>query len=137
VSSTATSVTWRRNSGAFGAGQIILEVDESVSGIGGALDGDWTNPTSISSTGTSNFPSGDGVVESESGDDFRFYFTVLSADWNLDNIVNAADHVVWVKFNGITSDAIFVIGDANGDGAVNSADDDLWTYLFGIDFTVW
>lgn len=53
------------------------------------------------------------------------------ADFNSDNAVNSADYVIWRKFNGLTSGALFSQGDANGDGAVNAADYNLWRSNFG------
>jgi hypothetical protein len=113
-----------------------LTVVETVSGIGGLLDGDWTNPSSIYVSNPDSFPSGDGV--DETGDHFIFNFTLLRADWNLDNIVDAADWIVWKKFKGTGGGtAPFTWGDANGDGVVNTADERIWEMLFGTDFTQW
>ncbi|MCI0333876.1 MAG: hypothetical protein L0228_11715 [Planctomycetes bacterium] len=133
LSLSGTTATWTLNAGVFFRGQIILRVDDGVSGLGGFLDGEWTNPTSLSSAGTSVFPSGDGTA----GGYFQFYFTVLSGDYNRTNIVDAADWVLWKKFNGTTSGALFWMGDANGDGAVNQADEYIRTSMFGVDYTQW
>jgi hypothetical protein len=133
--SGTSTATWQRTSGDFGAAQIVLTVDDNISGLGGLLDGDWTNPATIYVGNTDAFASGNGT--SAGNDDFIFNFTVLRADWNQDNIVNAADYILWAKSNGMTGGASFAAGDANGDGNVNSLDYDIWYMLFGFNFTTW
>jgi hypothetical protein len=136
VTATATSVQWILASGIFAYDQLILRIDDAeVTGLGGRLDGDWTNPTSLTTTGTSTMPSGDNVVDAD--DDFFFWFTVLSGDFNHDNIVDIRDFLIWDKNKTVTSGATHSMGDANGDGAVNSLDWDIWRTQWGLNFTVW
>jgi hypothetical protein len=127
VSTTATTARWTLTSGIFTYDQLILRIDDTgVTGLGGRLDGNWTNPTSLNgpgSTDTSVFPSGNNVVDAD--DDFIFFFTILSGDFNHDNIVDGRDQVIWNKNQGTTSGATHSMGDANGDGAVNQADRDI------------
>ena len=47
-----------------------------VSGLAGLLDGEWTNPTSLSQLTSSIWPSGNGTA----GGDFTFYVTFLPGD---------------------------------------------------------
>ncbi len=54
-----------------------------------------------------------------------------NADFNSDSHVDAADYVMWRKYNGLTSGATQSQGDANGDGMVNGADYDIWRAQFG------
>lgn len=127
------NVTIWQYSGVILADQLKLKVEDSVSGQAGTLDGNWINPRRLSTLTSDTFPSGNGTA----GGDFSFNFTILSGDFNRDHIVDAADWILWAKFNGTMSDVQFWMGDANGDGAVNSADYDIWFSQFGTDFTVW
>jgi hypothetical protein len=137
VTTTATSVRWTLTSGIFTFDQLILRInDGGVTGLGGRLDGNWTNPSSVDDeTETSTFPSGNNVVDAD--DDFIFHFTVLSGDFNHDNKVDAADFVIWDENKTVTSGATHSMGDANGDGAVNSTDWEIWRSQHGLDFRVW
>jgi hypothetical protein len=57
--------------------QLILTIPNSVTdAAGNALDSEWTNPTSLGATGTSSFPSGNGVPGAPA-EGFRFYLTVM------------------------------------------------------------
>ncbi len=56
---------------------------------------------------------------------------VLPGDFNLDDIVDSADYVVWRRNLGRTSDTPFSAGDATGDGAVDNADYLVWRQNFG------
>ncbi len=132
----ATMATWQLISGTFTYDQLILRIDDvGVNGLAGRLDGNWDNPDFLGDTGTDTFPSGNNVVDAD--DDFTFRFTVLTGDFNHDNIVNSADYVIWDKNKTVTSGATHSMGDANGDGAVNSTDWDIWRSQFGLDFRVW
>ena len=55
--------------------------------LGNRLDGEWTNPVTTNDTGTSQYPSGNGVA----GGNFLFRFNVLPGDVNQDGYVEAAD----------------------------------------------
>jgi hypothetical protein len=52
--------------------------------------------------------------------------TVLSADFNRDNALNAADYIIWRKSLGLGNS-----GDANGDGNTEPQDYDAWMQQFG------
>lgn len=54
----------------------------------------------------------------------------LYGDYNLDQVVDAADYVLWRKTLG-TSVAAYVGADGNGNGAVDAADYDVWRGHFG------
>ncbi len=133
MSADGKTATWQLTSGVFVADQIVLHVDDGITGLIGALDGEWTNPTSLTATGTSTFPSGNGTA----GGDFVFYFTVLSGDFGRNNMIDASDWVLWQKWSGKTSGALFKQGDADGDGDVDQTDYNIWRSEFGLDFTVW
>jgi hypothetical protein len=53
-----------------------------------------------------------------------------NADFNEDGTANAADYVVWRKFNG-TSVPAGAPGDANNSGQINDADYAIWIQQFG------
>ncbi len=133
MSADGRTATWQLTSGVFVADQIVLHVDDGITGLVGALDGEWTNPTSLAATGTSTFPSGNGTA----GGDFTFYFTVLSGDFGRNNMIDASDWILWRKWSGKTSGALFKQGDADGDGDVDQTDYNIWQSEFGLDFTVW
>ena len=83
---------------------------------GNRLDGDWTNPTSTSDTGTSIYPSGNGVV----GGDFDFRFNVLPADATQDGTVGPADLSKLLTNYGRTG-MTWSQGDFTGDGVIGPA----------------
>lgn len=117
--------------------QVVLTVASGSSGVRDAannqLDGEWTNPASLSSTGTDTFPSGNGSA----GGAFAINFTVLPGDFNRNNAIDAADYTVWRNHLGITSGAGQADGDADGDGDVDNDDYLIWKAEFGINFTTW
>lgn len=53
-----------------------------------------------------------------------------NADFNNDGIVDAADYVIWRKYNG-TSVPPGTLGDADGNGQVDNADYQIWRGQFG------
>jgi len=53
------------------------------------------------------------------------------ADFNNDGLVNAADYVVWRKFDGAMGTGTQQTGDANGDTNVNATDYGIWRNTFG------
>jgi autotransporter-associated beta strand protein len=53
------------------------------------------------------------------------------ADFNNDGIVDAADYVVWRKFNGAIGTGTPMTGDANGDTNVNATDRGIWRNTYG------
>jgi fibronectin-binding autotransporter adhesin len=54
-----------------------------------------------------------------------------NADFNDDGVIDAADYVVWRKFNGATGTGTQTTGDANGDTNVNATDYGIWRETFG------
>lgn len=99
---------------------------------GNALDGDWSNPAAVGSTGTDTYDSGNGTA----GGNFVFRFTLLPADFNQDNAVDGADFLIWQVNFGL-SGRTFNQGDANGDGVCDSSDLSIWSTNFGTAFTTW
>jgi hypothetical protein len=63
----------------------------------------------------------------------RTNFSPVSADFNDNGIVDAADYVIWRKQNG-TMVPPFTGGDGDGNGIVNQADYTLWRTRFGMPF---
>jgi len=53
------------------------------------------------------------------------------ADFNLDGVIDSADHAIWGAHIGIQTDASFEQGDANGDGIVDAADYVIWRRTVG------
>jgi hypothetical protein len=115
-----------------GPDQLILTVTTNAKDqSNNNLDGEWTPaPTSISSTGTKNFPSGNGSP----GGNFVFYFTSLPVDFNHDNLVDSSDTAIWQANYGMSG-----VGQADGDvdGDVDGRDFLTMQQQAGIDFTVW
>jgi hypothetical protein len=87
---------------------------------GNRLDGEWTNPASITDTGTRVFPSGNGVA----GADFLFRFNVLPGDVNQNGYVQSTDGLLMRGALGSTAgQAAYAIFKAlDGDGQVRSSD---------------
>jgi hypothetical protein len=84
---------------------------------GNRLDGEWTNPTSTTATGTSTYPSGNGLA----GGDFHFRFNVLPGDATQDGSVGFADlNKVLTNYN--CTGMSWGQGDVTGDGVVDFAD---------------
>jgi hypothetical protein len=100
----------------------LISLSEAVTDIeGNLLDGEWVNPVSLTTTSSlvSEFPSGDG----EAGGDFTFVFTLLGGDASRDNVFDMADvDIFYESWMAGMIDAIFIDGDANGDGYVDSVD---------------
>jgi hypothetical protein len=87
----AKTATWIL-SGSVPSDKVILELnadgpDPIRDLVGHNLDGEWTNPTSTGSTGTSVYPSGNGVA----GGNFCFRFNVLPGDVNQNGVVQSND----------------------------------------------
>ena len=93
---------------------------------GNALDGEWTNPASrlTSNLSVSTFPSGDGTA----GGDFKFVFTLLGGDADLDGVVGENDaitHAMSMYVLNITAGGTFTQADFDGDGDVDGDDEQL------------
>jgi hypothetical protein len=53
------------------------------------------------------------------------------ADFNLDGTIDGSDFAIWRANMGMTADASFAQGDADGDGVVDAADYVLWRHSIG------
>jgi hypothetical protein len=107
------------------ADQLVLTLTSSAitDSVGGRLDGEWINPITPGATGTSVFPSGNGVE----GGDFVFWFNVLPGDINGSGTVDGGDYTIWAdNFGQHAGSATYAQGDLNDDGLVN-----------GVDYTIW
>ena len=101
--------------------QVILTIADAVTDSdGNALDSDWTNPTNVTDTGTSTFPSGDGSPGSPLGK-FRFYMTVMPGNGTRDNFIDQNDLDLVLGNWGMTP-AVWTDGDTSGNGLVEQAD---------------
>lgn len=114
------TATWELSSGVFPADQLVLTLSDDVEdAFGTPLDGEWTNPYSLTDTGTSVFPSGDGYA----GGDFEFFVTILPGDFDSDNAVGPADSATLsINWAPVATNKKFIQGDTNGDGAVGPGD---------------
>lgn len=126
--------TWELASGVFPADQIVLTLaDNIVDAFGTPLDGDWTNPYSLTDTGTSVFPSGDGYA----GGDFEFFVTIMPGDVDLNNEVSGDDFTIIGSNWQIMSGMEYTDGDASGDGAVDGDDFTLLGANWQLNFEEW
>lgn len=114
------TATWRYEGWALGD-QYLLALADSVTDVeGNWLDGEWTNPASLStvSAAVSEFPSGDGAP----GGEFKFVVTLLPGDANLDGVVSGADLDMVLSNFFVMFDQTYLDGDFDGDGDVDSND---------------
>jgi hypothetical protein len=76
-------------------GRYLLRLADSVFDLShDALDGEFTNPWSLSDGATATLPSGDGTP----GGEFRFRFTILAGDTNHDNIDGTTNYQNWKSY---------------------------------------
>jgi hypothetical protein len=88
------TATWTFT-GSLADGRYLVRLSDAVeTSEGDALDGEFTNPWTLAATGSSVFPSGDGVA----GGEFRFRFTVLSGDTDHDNIYQTTNYQNWQSY---------------------------------------
>lgn len=116
------TATWDVQNWSSVADHYAIRLNDTVAGVSGIpLDGEWTNPLSVS-TGSglsSEFPSGDGSM----GGDFYFVATILPGDANRDNVVNFQDAAVLSgNYNSFTGEHTFATADFSGDGNVDFVD---------------
>jgi hypothetical protein len=126
--STTHIATWHYAS-AFPADQFLISLSDSVTDTStNQLDGEWTNPFSVTTTNAavSEFPSGDGTA----GGKFNFVFTILPGDADRDNWASTADYLIIQQYPGGTT-RTFGQGDFNGDATVNGSDQSLWNSNLG------
>ncbi len=114
------TASWRFIGWSLGDHYAITLSDAVTDVEGIPLDGEWTNPLSLTTTNplVSTFPSGDGV----SGGDFVFVATILPGDANIDGVVNSVDLSILGSHLGAVIDQLFEDGDFNGDGRVSISD---------------
>jgi hypothetical protein len=114
------TATWRFEGWALSDNYLLYLQDSITDTEGNFLDGEWTNPASVSTTNSlvSEFPSGDG----DSGGAFVFVMTLLAGDMNLDARVTVADYDLFIDSLMQGGGTLFVHGDFNGSGLVTSAD---------------
>jgi hypothetical protein len=120
-SSTFTA-TWTLPQ-AIGPDKLLLQLNADGSdpiedSTGSRLDGEWTNPTTTTDTGTSAYPSGNGTA----GGNFSFRFNVLPGDANQDGSANFSDLSRLLANYGKSTGESWGQGDFTGDGAVNFSD---------------
>ena len=121
VTSTAT---WRFDAWTKGDNYLISVRDSVTDPDGNLLDGEWTNPATVTtaSGAVSTFPSGDGSP----GGHFNFVVTILPGDADRDGTVGAADFGIFNANHesGSTPQGslLFSQGDFTGDGRVDAAD---------------
>jgi hypothetical protein len=132
--------TWRFDNDAntgtipYVRGQYVLTLADDVQNVAGlALDGEWTNPTLLTDTGTSTFPSGNTTA----GGDFEFYVTLLPGDVDRDNVVNTSDVAQLFGSYGLGSGQKWINGDMTGEGAVGLSDLIKVQNNLGADYTAW
>lgn len=117
--------SWRFSGWTFGDHYMISLSDAVTDVEGNSLDGEWTNPGSLSTTNplVSEFPSGNGTA----GGDFNFVATLLPGDANLDAIVDSADlAILSAHYGNGQLDELFSEADFNGDGRVSIVDFSLY-----------
>ncbi len=118
---TTFTATWTLPQ-SIGIDKLMLTLNAGGSGpiedaAGNRLNGEWTNPTSTTSTGTTTYPSGNGVA----GGDFDFRFNVLPGDATQDGTVDGYD-LGEVLGNYTKSGKTGADGDFTGDGTVDGYD---------------
>jgi len=120
-----------------GVGSVIL------TDVGGLAGGNYTliDYGTVGGPGLATFlsqqptgPAGFNYALSDTGSTIDLSVTAIpmnNADFNDDGIVDAADYVVWRKFDGTTGTGTQGTGDANGDTNVDATDYDIWVGTFG------
>jgi hypothetical protein len=132
--STTKTATWTFAS-AFPADQLVITLDDGVTDTAvaaNALDGEWSNPASLSTVSSDVFPSGNGTA----GGDFTFRVTILPGDVTRNSIVDINDLNLTVNNNGLTP-ANWTQGEMTGDNVVNLSDKNLVSNNFGRNYTSW
>ena len=115
------TATWRLENWDLHADQYLITLADSVTDVDGNwLDGDWTNPQSVTTSigSASTFPSGDG----NPGGNFEFIVTLFPGDADLDNDVDMDDWNIFAANMG-SLEGTFTTADFSGDGIVSLFDD--------------
>jgi autotransporter-associated beta strand protein len=100
----------------------------SLINYSGVLTGDEENITMI------NGPAGFSYDLVDTGTSIDLLVSAIvteNADFNNDGGIDAADYVIWRKFNPATGTGTQPTGDANGDGDIDTDDYDIWVQNFG------
>lgn len=132
--STMTA-TWRFTGWTIGDNYLLSLKDTITDVEGDCLDGEWTNPETLTTVNSSvsEFPSGDGTM----GGAFNFALSILRGDGDLDGVVTLADLFLVQNNFGLTGQP-FSSGDYNGDGAVSGFDLNIVMTNFGTSIqTLW
>ncbi len=120
------TATWKLSGWTLGD-HFLFSLKDTIQDMEGeTLDGEWTNPTNITSTSTSVSSFGVGSGDGMAGGSFQFVATLLPGDANLDAVVDLDDYNT-VLFNFYIG-VVFTDGDFDGDGLTDI--DDLNTVLF-------
>jgi hypothetical protein len=138
--STVTATWWffeLADANPWMADHFMISLSDRISDVeGDRLDGEWTNPASIttSNASVSEFPSGDGTA----GGDFNFVITLLPGDVDLNNVVDNDDlNIVIANLYGWGT-TLWTDGDVSGDLWVDAGDYDAVAEHIGIDLqSVW
>ncbi len=120
---------------AFPPDQLVITLDDGVTDsavTANGLDGEWTNPASLSATGSDTFPSGNGTA----GGDFTFRITILPGDITRNNVIDLND-LNTVNNNWLLTPATWIQGDQSGDNLVNQTDKNFVLNNFGRNYTSW
>jgi hypothetical protein len=114
------TATWRFEGWVLGDNYLLYLADSVTDTEGNFLDGEWTNPQSVTTTNSlvSEFPSGNG----DPGGAFAFAMTLLSGDMNLDAAVDNTDYDLFITSLMQGGGTLFVHGDFNGSGHVSAMD---------------
>src|SRR5690606_5697360 len=132
--STMTA-TWRFTGWTIGDNYLLSLKDTITDVEGDCLDGEWTNPETLTTVNASvsEFPSGDGTM----GGAFNFALSILPGDGDLDGVVTLADLFLVQNNFGLLGQP-FSSGDYNGDGAVTGFDLNVVMNNFGSSIqTLW
>jgi hypothetical protein len=127
----ARTATWRFEGWQVLGDQYLLALsDEVTDADGNRLDGEWTNPASVTTTNSmvSTFPSGDGTP----GGWFNFAMNLMPGDANLDGVVNITDYGILSAHFGQAIGQLFTDGDCDGDGGVHSNDFSLLSLNYNV-----
>jgi hypothetical protein len=116
----------------FIADHLLITLSDAIVDVEGeSLDGEWVNPSSVTTINSlvSTFPSGNGVA----GGRFEFVFNSLFGDANGSGGVDLSDLSILSNNYGMTSGASYSQGDFDGDGDVDVSDFSVLSSNYGKD----
>lgn len=118
------TATWTLPQG-IGADKLLIHLNADgaspiVDAAANRLDGEWTNPTSVTQPSSSVYPSGNGTA----GGDFLFRFNVLPGDANRDGYVKTSDALaILPNLNKAANDSGYTAFiDVDGNGQIKTTD---------------